>query len=114
MSASSSIRAMRFMVPGCASARGGACPSFPFVTTDLIVSLSLAGLPGLAEPSGDVVLRDLLTGIGEDLLGAVVLHEPSEHEERGELRHASRLLHVVGDDHDREVALQLVDQLFDL
>src|SRR6478736_3051047 len=114
MSASSSIRAMRFIVPGCASARGVACPSLPLVTTDLIVSLSLPGGPGLAEPSGDVVLSDLLTGIGEDLLGAVVLHEPTQHEERRELADARRLLHVVRHDDDGEVHLQLVDELLDL
>ena len=51
---------------------------------------------------------------GEDLAGRAELDQLAEIHEGGEVRDARRLLHVVGDDHDRVVGLQLVDQLLDL
>src|ERR1700750_1045248 len=56
---------------------------------------------GLSKPSRDVVLRDLLARVREDFLGAVVLDQPSQHEEGRRLRDPRGLLHVVGHDDDR-------------
>ena len=42
------------------------------------------------------------------------LDQLAEIHEGGELRDAGRLLHVVGDDDDRELGAQLLDQLLDL
>src|SRR3982751_815598 len=52
--------------------------------------------------------------VSEDLRGVADLDQLPEMEEGGSLRNSSRLLHVVGDDHDRETLLELVDKLFDL
>ena len=66
-----------------------------------------------SEPPGDVALGALVGGLGEDLLGRVVLDEDAvaaavlldlEAEERGHLGDARGLLHVVRDDHERVVA----------
>lgn len=73
----------------------------------------------LAEAAGDVVLRGLLAGVGEDLLGVVDFDQPPrlscrfQVEERGVVADPGGLLHVVGDDDDRVVLLQLTDQLLD-
>ena len=62
---------------------------------------------------GDVALGALVGGLGEDLLGRVVLDEDPvaaavvldlEAEERGHLGDARCLLHVVRDDHERVLA----------
>src|SRR5262245_741675 len=106
MSASSSIRAMRF-IP-VASRRAAGAGVFPRGVNVFMDA------PRLTEAAGDVVLSDLLPGIGEDLVGAVALDEPAEHEESGVLRNARRLLHVVRHDDDRVVALELVDKFLDL
>src|SRR5436190_21776325 len=115
MSASSSIKAMRFIGAACASRAAGGT-SLAFMTGAFMSVRSPSWFHPLrfrfpppdspirlAEPSGDVVLRDLLPRVGEDLLGLVVLDQPAQHEERGRLRHSGRLLHVVGDDHDRVI-----------
>src|SRR3954470_7757856 len=67
-----------------------------------------------AEPAGDIGLRALVAGGGEYLFGDAELDQLAEIHEGGEVGHACRLLHVVGDDHDRVVLLQLVHQLLDL
>src|SRR3954471_20379103 len=73
----------------------------------------------LAEAAGDVVLGGLLRRVGEDLLGVVDFDQPAglarrlQVEERGLVADAGSLLHVVRDDHDREVLLQLGDEVFD-
>src|SRR5215218_8385609 len=79
--------------------------------------------PGSAELAGDVLLGPLIVRRGEDLVGGGVLDELADplglvraqvdREERGAVRHAGRLLHVVGDDHDREVLLELEHELLD-
>jgi hypothetical protein len=58
-------------------------------------------------------LSPLDSRVGEDLGGVADLDELAQMEEGCALRHARRLLHVVGDDHDRELAAQVVDQLLD-
>src|SRR5207249_8740880 len=76
----------------------------------------------LAEAAGDVVLRPLVGRSGEDLLGLVVLDELApalallaarDREEGGHVGYARRLLHVVRDDHERVLALELVEELLD-
>jgi hypothetical protein len=72
-----------------------------------------------AEPPGDVVLRRPLARIAEDLLGVVDLDQPAglsggrEVEERRTVTDPRRLLHVVGDDDDRVLLLDLIDQVLD-
>src|SRR6185295_1844629 len=68
----------------------------------------------LAEPTGDVVLRTAVTRRGEHLAGGIEFDQLAQIHEGGEVGHARRLLHVVGDDDDRVVLLQFVDQLLDL
>src|SRR5438045_2688797 len=69
---------------------------------------------GSAESPGDVILGHLFTRGHENRLRLAVLHELPEHEERRAVGDAGGLLHVVGDDHDRVIVLQLVDQLLHL
>src|SRR5690625_3246008 len=66
-----------------------------------------------AEAAGDVILGLLLRGIRENGVGLVVLDQVTQVHERGEVRDPRGLLHVVGDDHDRVIVLELVDQLLD-
>src|SRR6185503_2543418 len=78
--------------------------------------------PRLAKPARYVALCALVRGLREDLLRLVVLDEHAvptrlralEREERGHVRDPGRLLHVMGDDHERVLVLQLVDQVLDL
>src|SRR5687767_1976555 len=67
----------------------------------------------LPEPAGDVVLRALVAGIGEELARDAGLDQLSEQHEASVVRHPRRLLHVVRDDHDRVAVLQLEHQLLD-
>ena len=53
-------------------------------------------------------------GLGEDPLGLVELDQLAPIEEAGVVRDPRRLLHVMGDDHDRVVLLELEDQLLHL
>src|SRR5262245_54909935 len=75
-----------------------------------------------AEVAGHVLLRQHLGRALEDLLGATRLDQipgPTalgdvDREERGQIGHPLGLLHVVGDDRDRVVFLELDHQLLDL
>src|SRR5919201_781848 len=75
----------------------------------------------LAKAPCDVVLRPLVGRSREDLRGLVVLDQHAgpatvgllQAEERRAVGDARRLLHVVRDDDDRVVALELVHQLLD-
>src|SRR3954470_4661560 len=67
-----------------------------------------------AELPGDVLLRALVARRREQGLGVGVLDELAEQQERGRVRHARGLLHVVRDDDDRVVLLELGDELLDL
>src|SRR3979409_1864526 len=69
-----------------------------------------------AEAAIDVVLRSGIYGVPEHLLGRRRLDDDPRglvlcKEERTLLRDAGRLLHVVGDDHDRHCLSQLLDGL---
>src|SRR4051812_17260861 len=74
---------------------------------------------GSAEAAGDVVLGPLLLRVSEDLGRDVVLDQAArvaglrDREERRTVADASRLLHVVGHDDDRELVLQLEDEILD-
>src|SRR5581483_1424985 len=67
-----------------------------------------------AEPAGNVILRAPVGRRREYLAGVVELDQLAEIHEGGLVRDARRLLHVVGDDRDRVILGQLLDQLLDL
>src|SRR6516162_1652341 len=67
----------------------------------------------LSEPAGDVVLGELLTRAREHAPRVVVLDQAALHEERGAIRDAGGLLHVVRHDHDGIAAFELQHQLLD-
>src|SRR6516164_9780087 len=73
-----------------------------------------AALVLLPELAGDIVLRPSLARVGEDLRSGTDLDQLTQIEEGGVVRDARSLLHGVGDDDDRVLLLQLVDQLLDL
>lgn len=74
---------------------------------------------GLAEAPGDVVLGGLLVRVGEDFLGAGDLYQPPRLSHRFQVEecrlitHPGSLLHVMGDDDDGVLLLELADQVFD-
>src|SRR3954469_14195546 len=78
------------------------------------MSNSLLSRPGSTKTPGDVGLRALVRRCREQRFSRTELHQFTEIHESGEVRDARGLLHVVGDDHDRVILLQLVDQLLDL
>src|SRR6266853_4831774 len=65
------------------------------------------------EPAGDVVLRLFLLRLDENLVGHAEFHHFSQIHIRRRVGNARRLLHVVRDDHDRIVVLQLVHEFLD-
>src|SRR4051794_15751896 len=86
--------------------------------------ISTAMLPrSLAEPSGDVVLGPDVARVGEHRLGAVTFDQHAGTgvtdlvhlggEEGGHIAHPGGLLHVVGDDHDRVLLLDLGHEVLD-
>ena len=68
----------------------------------------------LAKASCDVVLSATIVRGGEDAGSFTKLDQLTEVHESRKIRYACGLLHVVGDDGDRVVVLEFVDQLFDL
>src|SRR5581483_5659284 len=66
-----------------------------------------------AEAASYVILGALFARLGENLVGVVELDELAEIHEGGIFGDARRLLHAMGDDDDRVVVGQFVDQLFD-
>ena len=104
------------------SARRTSSPSSTRVAWIVSISTWSVTLIRLIEASGDVVLSPLVAGLSEDLLGRVVLDEDPrplallaalDAEERGHVGDSRRLLHVVRDDDDRVLLLQLVHQVLD-
>src|SRR5262249_58423125 len=67
---------------------------------------SVSSRASLAEAAGNIVLRALLLGIGENLGRFVELDKFTELHEGGEVRGPRCLLHVVGNDGDGVVAFQ--------
>src|SRR5262245_44304815 len=68
----------------------------------------------LSESAGNVILGLLLARGSKQLLGDSELHQPTQQEEPGRLRHTRRLLHVVCDNGDRTVLLQVAHEFLDL
>src|ERR1700733_7767154 len=66
------------------------------------------------EPAGDVILRASIARRREDLVGVVASDQHTEIHEGGLVGDARGLLHVVGDDRNRVVLRQFLDQLLDL
>src|SRR5258708_10341457 len=66
-----------------------------------------------AEPAGDVVFGLFLLRLDENLVGHAEFNHFSEIHIRRIVRNACGLLHVMRDDHDRIVVLQLVHELLD-
>src|ERR1700755_2024711 len=79
-----------------------------------VIVFVLSAEPLLAEAAGDVVLGAAFVRSGEDAGGLTELHQLAEIHEGGEVRDTRRLLHVMRDDGDGVVVLELVDQFFDL
>src|ERR1700704_4480019 len=79
----------------------------------LLQSLA-AFLAASAEAAGDIGLCALVLRCRENRFRRAELDQLAQIHEGGEVRDARRLLHVVGDDDDRVLLLQLVDQLLDL
>ena len=61
----------------------------------------------------DVILGFLVFGICENSFGDAILDQIAKQHERGVVRRARRLLHVVSDDHDSQIFFQLEQQFFD-
>ncbi len=68
----------------------------------------------LAEAAGHIVLRPLVGGIREEMLGCSKFHQLSQVHECDVLGDAPGFLHVVGHNRDGEFAPQLIDKLFNL
>jgi len=66
-----------------------------------------------AEPAGDIVLGQPVPGVGEDPLGRADLDQVAEVEVGGALRYPRGLLHGMGDDDDRVLQPQFIDQVLD-
>lgn len=77
-------------------------------------SLWLAYGGRLPVAPGDVVFGLFFPGIRKDRVGVANLHQFTQIHEGGVVRHSGGLLHIVGNDHDRVVALEFGDELFDL
>src|SRR4029453_2041935 len=99
----------------------GKIPSFP--PPPILAEHAEVTRSSLAEPSGDVVLGALVGRLGEDRVGVFELDQQSGPvagaggglggAERRAARDAGGLLHVVGDDHNRVVPLELLHQVLD-
>ncbi len=68
---------------------------------------------GLPEAAGDVVFGLLQAGSREQNIGGVAFDESPHIEKCGAVGNAGCLLHIVGDDNDRELIFQLVDTFLD-
>ena len=66
-----------------------------------------------AVAAGDEVAAAFVLRVEEDVARIADLQQRAEMEERGALRDAGRLLEIVGDDDDRVLSAQLIDQVLD-
>src|SRR5271165_2304336 len=109
----------RHAIVGSASTSIRLRPGAPTVPSASSIELScgIGDSAKSAEAPRDIVFGGLLTRIREHLLGVVDLDQAPRFaggfqvEERGLVADAGRLLHVVGDDHDREIELELGDRV---
>src|SRR6202011_3190357 len=102
--------------PISATLRASSCRSMSkalMVCSGIVFCRPFASLAGdrSAESARDVVLGAPLTRRSKHLAGQVKLDELAEIHEGSEVGNPGGLLHVVGDDHDRVVVLEFVDQL---
>src|SRR5213596_1750620 len=67
----------------------------------------------LAEATGDVIFGLFFAGVCEDFHRWSELDYLAEIKERGEVRNASGLLHVMSNDHDCVLRLERLDQFLD-
>src|SRR6266849_2896358 len=91
--------------PISATSRVNSCRS---LSNALAVCSEAMFLPS-AEPAGDVVLGASIARRGENLVGLVEFDQLAKIHERGLVRNARGLLHVVGDDGDSVVLRQFLD-----
>src|ERR1700682_2621980 len=96
--------------PISATSRVNSCRSL----SNALAVCSEAMFLSSAEPAGDVVLGASIARRGEYLVGFVEFDQFSEIHEGSFVRDARGLLHVVGDDGDRIVLRQFLDQFLAL
>src|SRR4249920_2269276 len=65
----------------------------------------------LSESTRDVVFGELVARVREDAIRLAHFDEIAQVKVRGALRHACRLLHGMGHDHDRVALAQLLHQI---
>src|SRR3954452_7965293 len=116
MSWCSNASSVRFSVVTTRSMPPSACVSRPWSSSLYCCRPGIRRSPsGSAEAAAHVVLGLLLARVGEDLLRRVNLDQapgPARRldvEERGHVARPRGLLHVVRDDDDRVLALELGD-----
>ena len=68
----------------------------------------------LTVPPGDVILRLFCLRCREYRIGIVVLDQLTQVHKGSLVGYTRGLLHIVRDDHDCVVVLQLIDELLDL
>src|SRR6266404_613148 len=102
--------------PISATSRVSSCRSLSnaLVVCSKVISVLPRDQIASAEAAGDVVLGASIARRREDLVGLVEFDQLTKIHKGSAVRDAGRLLHVVGDDYDGVIGLQLVDQLLDL
>lgn len=68
----------------------------------------------LPESAADIILGPNVRRIRKQLIRVIELYHFAVQEEGGLIGNPSRLLHIVRDDDDAVIYLQLLDELFDL
>src|ERR1700730_10417285 len=96
--------------PISATSRVNSCRSL----SNALAVCSEAMFLSSAEPAGDVVLGASIARRSEYLVGLVEFDQFAEIHERGLVRNARGLRHVMGDDGDGVVLRQFLDQFLDL
>src|SRR6185503_10063940 len=77
------------------------------------VSEGLTGPSPSTEPARHIIFGLFLGRVGEDLVGGIELDEFAQVKESGVIGDARRLLHIMGDDDDGELLLQVENQVLD-
>src|SRR6202161_321510 len=96
--------------PISAPSRVNSCRSL----SNALAVCSEAMILSSTEPAGDVILRASIARRREYLVGVVEFDQLAEIHEGGLVGDARGLLHVVGDDRNRVVLRQFLDQFLDL
>ena len=105
---------MTLFVPKGGTIRTNAC-NFPYQSVKLLVprhgtAPAKARNSPLPEASRYIVLRLYLIGISENLFGIAELHHLTHIKESRTIAYASSLLHIMGNDYNGVLLLQLVDK----